>query len=233
AGRRRRLRGDPERARAVCGARERECAADDADQASRGPCDRHWVGHDARDRSLARAPRGLRVRHVLGLGRDRPLGGRERARRPRRPLPGPRRPGGRAAGQGGRRGDTRAARARPRPRRKRALVRLGARARPHSDPDDLGARPGIAVLRPHSWDFPLFVHVFGAMLLFGATLATAALAFAGPKVPAVSRSAFWTLLAAAIPSWVLMRVGAQWIYSKEHHQIFESNPTWIGIGFGV
>jgi hypothetical protein len=91
----------------------------------------------------------------------------------------------------------------------------------------------IAFIRPHSWELPLFVHVFGAMLLFGATLATAALAFAGPRVPAVSRSAFWTLLAAAIPAWLLMRVGAQWIYSKEHHQIFQKDPTWIGIGLGV
>jgi hypothetical protein len=91
----------------------------------------------------------------------------------------------------------------------------------------------IAFLRPNAWDFPLFLHVFGAMVLFGATLATAALAFAGPRVPAVSRSAFWSLLAAALPAWVLMRVGAQSIYSKEHHQIFEKDPTWIGIGFLV
>jgi hypothetical protein len=91
----------------------------------------------------------------------------------------------------------------------------------------------IAFLRPHAWDLPLFLHVFGAMTLFGATLATAALAFAGPRVPSLSRSAFWTLLAAAIPAWVLMRVGAQWIYSKEHHQLFETDPTWVGIGFMV
>jgi hypothetical protein len=91
----------------------------------------------------------------------------------------------------------------------------------------------IAMLRPHAWDFPLFLHVLGAMVLFGATLATAGLALAGPRVPRLARSAFWTLLAAAIPAWVVMRVGAQWIYSKEHNTIFSSDPTWIGIGFGV
>ena len=91
----------------------------------------------------------------------------------------------------------------------------------------------IAMLRPHAWDFPLFLHVFGAMVLFGATLATVALAFAGPRVPVLARSTFWVLLGAALPAWLVMRVGAQWIYSKEHHQVFEKDPTWIGVGFGV
>ena len=94
----------------------------------------------------------------------------------------------------------------------------------------------IAILRPHSWDFPLFLHVFGAMVLFGAVLATTTLSLVGwrlPDVPAVSRSTFWALLAVAIPAWIVMRVGAQWTYSKEHHQLFEQDPTWIGIGLGV
>jgi hypothetical protein len=95
----------------------------------------------------------------------------------------------------------------------------------------------IAMLRPHAWDFPLFLHVFGAMLLFGATLATATLSLTSwrlPGVAALSRSTFWALLGAAIPAWVLMRVGAAWTYSKEKHDFFGAgDPTWIGIGFGV
>ena len=92
----------------------------------------------------------------------------------------------------------------------------------------------IAILRPHSWDLPLFLHVFGAMVLFGAILATTTLSFVGwrlPDVRAISRSTFWALLAAAIPAWIVMRVGGQWAYSKEHHQLFEKDPTWIGVGF--
>jgi hypothetical protein len=80
------------------------------------------------------------------------------------------------------------------------------------------------------------LHVFGAMVLFGATLATTTLAIAGwrlPEVRALSRSTFWALLAAAIPAWVVMRIGAGWTYSKEHHQLFEKDPSWIGVGFGV
>jgi hypothetical protein len=94
----------------------------------------------------------------------------------------------------------------------------------------------IAILRPHAWDFPLFLHVFGAMVLFGATLATAALSVTSwrlPGVAALSRSTFWALLGAAIPAWLIMRIGAQWTYSKEHHQLFEKDPGWIGVGFLV
>jgi hypothetical protein len=93
----------------------------------------------------------------------------------------------------------------------------------------------IAAVRPHAWDFPLFLHVFGAIVLFGATLATAGLSFAAQRqrgMPALSRSAFWALLGGALPAWVLMRAGAAWIYSKEGFS-GDSDPTWIGIGFGV
>jgi hypothetical protein len=89
-----------------------------------------------------------------------------------------------------------------------------------------------AAIRPDAWGFPLFLHIFGAMILFGATLATVTLAVAGRRTPTLARSAFWSLLAAAIPAWLLMRIGAQWIYSKEG---FSGNddPTWLGIGFLV
>ena len=94
------------------------------------------------------------------------------------------------------------------------------------------------MLRPHGWDFPLFLHVFGAMVLFGSTLAaTATLSIAGwrlPGVRALSRSTFWALLGAAVPAWILMRVGAEWTYSKEKDSFFSGgDPTWIGIGFAV
>ena len=92
----------------------------------------------------------------------------------------------------------------------------------------------IAMLRPHAWDFQLFLHVFGAMVLFGAMLATVTLSAVGTRVPALARSAFWALLGAAIPAWILMRIGGQWTYSKEKNDFFaNSDPTWVGIGFIV
>jgi hypothetical protein len=93
----------------------------------------------------------------------------------------------------------------------------------------------IAAVRAHSLDLPLFIHVFGAMLLFGAALAAAGLAVAGwrrPQVPALAASAFWSLLAVAVPSWVVMYIGAMWIHSKEFKG-GASDPTWISVGFAV
>jgi hypothetical protein len=87
-------------------------------------------------------------------------------------------------------------------------------------------------IRPHSFDFPLFLHVLGAMALFGAVLTAAAASWAGRNGALVlRRTAFWSLVAVGAPAYVAMRGGAQWIYSKEG---FSGNdPTWIGIGFGV
>jgi hypothetical protein len=39
------------------------------------------------------------------------------------------------------------------------------------------------------------------------------------------------LLFIAFPAWWLMRISAQWIYSKEGWDEVESEPGWIGIGF--
>ena len=90
----------------------------------------------------------------------------------------------------------------------------------------------IAYGRPF---FPLFLHVLGAMTLVGAMLAVLVLTFAAwrrPEVAALRRAAFGTLLVLAIPAWVVMRVGAQWIYSREGFS-GHGDPDWIGIGFIV
>jgi hypothetical protein len=92
----------------------------------------------------------------------------------------------------------------------------------------------LAAIRPHAWDFPLFLHVLGAMLLVGGTFTAASLglvAWRRPS-PALARAAFWSLLAVAVPAWAIMRGGAAWIYSKERFS-GDNDPGWIGIGFGV
>ena len=89
----------------------------------------------------------------------------------------------------------------------------------------------IFAIRPGSWNLPLFVHVVGAIALFGATSAAALLAWATPRRPDVlARAAFRTLVAAVLPSWVVMRIGAQLIESKED---FADDPGWVGVGFAV
>ena len=87
-------------------------------------------------------------------------------------------------------------------------------------------------LRPGSADFPLFLHVLGAMTLVGATLAATALAWAGNGRAPAARASFRTLLLVAIPAWVLMRAGAQWVYSREGYT-GKHDPGWLGVGFNV
>jgi hypothetical protein len=89
-------------------------------------------------------------------------------------------------------------------------------------------------MRPHSWDLALLVHVFGAMVLVGGllTAATAGIVGWSDESGALRRLSYWTLLAVALPGWIVMRLGAEWIYSKEGWS-GHSDPTWLGIGMGT
>ncbi|HVS85521.1 MAG TPA: hypothetical protein VHC45_07510 [Gaiellaceae bacterium] len=89
----------------------------------------------------------------------------------------------------------------------------------------------LALGRPF---WPLFLHVFGAMSLFGATATAALLAWAAWRrpVPVLARSTFWSLLLVALPAWVIMRADGQWIYSNEGFS-GDNDPSWLGIGFTV
>lgn len=90
----------------------------------------------------------------------------------------------------------------------------------------------LAIIRPDEWNFPLLVHVFGAMILVGglATAVTALLLGWRRDAAFYSRLGFWSLLAVALPAWFVMRVGAEWIYSKENFPE-DDEPGWLGIGY--
>jgi hypothetical protein len=90
----------------------------------------------------------------------------------------------------------------------------------------------VATVRPDSWDFPLLVHVLGAMILVGGLLAGASsLALARGDVKFL-RLGYRSLLAVALPGWLLMRIGAEWIASKEGWTAKGvPTPTWLNIGF--
>ena len=92
----------------------------------------------------------------------------------------------------------------------------------------------VAVVRPDAWNLPLFVHVAGAMLLVGAlvvvTVAMAAALRRGDGVEVLTRLAFRALLIGVIPSYVLMRAGAEWIASEEK---IPDELDWVGIGYIV
>jgi hypothetical protein len=91
----------------------------------------------------------------------------------------------------------------------------------------------LASIRPDSWNFPLFLHVFGAMVLVGAVTA-AVVAQLWTVTPAdgdrLRRFSFRTMLFVALPAYIVMRVGAEWMYSKEFGDT-DDDPTWIGIGY--
>ena len=93
----------------------------------------------------------------------------------------------------------------------------------------------FASIRPDSWNFPLLLHVLGAMVLVGAVAAGVVTELAATRAdePALLRRlAFRIFLLGALPAYIVMRIGAEWLNSKE----FGSSPvdsTWIAIGRGV
>jgi hypothetical protein len=76
----------------------------------------------------------------------------------------------------------------------------------------------LAFSRPF---WPLFLHVFGAMVLYGVVITAIITSLAGRP-----RAAFTTLLL-AIPAWIVAWGGAIWIESKED---LPGDPAWLGIG---
>ena len=82
----------------------------------------------------------------------------------------------------------------------------------------------LASIRPDSWNLPLLVHVLGAMVLVG----SAALgSFAALTSGGATESSF---LFVSLPAYIVMRIGAEWLYSKEFGSASD-DPTWIGIGY--
>jgi len=91
----------------------------------------------------------------------------------------------------------------------------------------------LALSRPTDWNFPLFVHILGAMILVGGLLTGASVILFARGDVRFLKLGYWTLLAVALPGYVVMRIGAQWIYSREGLDKLPDDPTWIGIGFIV
>jgi hypothetical protein len=88
----------------------------------------------------------------------------------------------------------------------------------------------FAAIRPDDWDLPLFLHVLGALLLMGG-LMTGGVALAIARGQArLLRLGYFSLLALALPGWILMRATAEWIYDKEGFS-GDDDPAWLGIGF--
>ncbi len=91
----------------------------------------------------------------------------------------------------------------------------------------------LALIRPDSWFFPLFLHIAGAMVLVGALTLASVYLIASWRSGSVAliRTAYMSLFYAALPGYIVFRVGAEWIADKEG--LTDSTLTWVGIGYGV
>ena len=89
----------------------------------------------------------------------------------------------------------------------------------------------LASIRPDSLNLPLFLHVFGAMVLVGGLLVTATAAFVARGDVRVLRIGYKTLLFVCLPGYIVMRIGAEWTYAREHLGDVGSDPAWIAIGY--
>jgi hypothetical protein len=91
----------------------------------------------------------------------------------------------------------------------------------------------VALIRPHDWVIPLFVHILGGMVLVGALALSSVSLIAAwrSNSAALIRLGYRTLFYGALPGYIVFRVGAEWIVSKEH--LSDSKASWIGIGYMV
>ena len=101
----------------------------------------------------------------------------------------------------------------------------------------------LAAIRADSVNFPLFLHVLGAMLLVGLLLAVSAAILIGwrrtdpAEVVGLTRMGLWTLVVGVFPAYLLMRIGAQWTESEAYGDLPEAakdaieDSAWIGIGY--
>ena len=93
----------------------------------------------------------------------------------------------------------------------------------------------LTTIRADEVNLPLFVHVLGAMVAVGGlVLALVHLVAASRgRSPESLRAGYRALLWWALPGFIVMRGGAQWIYAEENLDDLASEPTWLDIGWAV
>ena len=92
----------------------------------------------------------------------------------------------------------------------------------------------LAAVRPDEQNVPLLVHVLGASILVGGLVTAASLLAWARGDERSLRLGYWTLLAVSFPGWIVMRIGAEWIYSEQGWDDLPDEvdePAWLGIGY--
>jgi hypothetical protein len=88
----------------------------------------------------------------------------------------------------------------------------------------------LAILRPDSFNLPLFLHVLGAMVVTGATAAAFVGAVAARRWPWLRIVVARTLVFATFPAWILMRLGGAW---EDSRSPIGDGAGWLGVGYIV
>jgi hypothetical protein len=91
----------------------------------------------------------------------------------------------------------------------------------------------LAVIRPSEWELPLFLHILGAMMLMGGLVLAGSSLFGAWRQgeAATLRAGYRALLLAVLPGWLVMRIAAEWVVSKEH--LGDAKVSWLDIGYSV
>ena len=89
----------------------------------------------------------------------------------------------------------------------------------------------LATIRPDDWNLALFLHVLAAFVMVGALVTAAAYLFAARRDGSLelTRAGFRSLLIAALPAFIAMRLSAQWLVSKEGLE--DAELAWLDFGF--
>jgi hypothetical protein len=94
----------------------------------------------------------------------------------------------------------------------------------------------LGVIRPDDWNLPLFVHLLGAMALVGTLLVVSTALLAAwrresDEAAYLTRFGLKSLLLGVLPSYVVMRIGAQWVESAEDLSLQQEESSWLAIGY--
>jgi hypothetical protein len=92
----------------------------------------------------------------------------------------------------------------------------------------------LALVRDHNTIIPLFLHIAGAMVLVGALTLSCVYLIGSWRTgsAALIRTAYMSLFYAALPGYIVFRIGAAWIADKEGLTDV-SNVSWLDIGYSV
>jgi hypothetical protein len=88
----------------------------------------------------------------------------------------------------------------------------------------------LAIVREDSWNFPLFLHVLGAMAVTGATAAVFVCSVSERRWPWLRPIVARALLLVTFPAWILMRLGGAW---EDSRSPIGDDSGWLGTGYIV